>query len=57
MPFRVVLKSGELLDIIRIAQAVATRRQFSVVTPQDRMRHLSLDELDHVEVFEPKRAG
>jgi hypothetical protein len=37
----VVLKNGERLDIVRIAQAVATRKQFSVVTPQDRMRHLS----------------
>jgi len=56
-PFRVVLKNGELLDIVRIAQAVATRTQFSVVTPEDRMRHISVNDVDHVEVFESKRAG
>jgi hypothetical protein len=56
-PFKVYLKSGEIIDIFRRSQACANDRWFMTgIGPRcDRGKVLRLDEIDHVELDDPKR--
>ena len=51
-PFRVTLKNGEAIDIVRTLQAVAMPRQFVVGTPHDRLRWIHWAEIERVDAFE-----
>jgi hypothetical protein len=55
-PFRIVLTSGEAIDIIRIAQAVAMKRRIIVGMPNDRTRWIPLEQLDRIEAPTPQQA-
>ncbi|HYO09989.1 MAG TPA: hypothetical protein VER17_13545 [Tepidisphaeraceae bacterium] len=56
-PFRVVLTSGEQLDVVRVAQAAISPRLFGFVTTDDRVRRIALDQLDRVEPLDASRAA
>ena len=48
-PFRVTLKNGGTIDVTRMAQAVASRREF-IVGVEDHFQWIRLDTIDRVEL-------
>jgi hypothetical protein len=51
-PFRIVLASGEGIDVTRTAQAVAMTTRMIVVTPDDRLRWIPFNQVDHLQPLE-----
>ena len=57
-PYRLVPKPGEIIEIVRAGRAVLTRKHASVGDlEEDRMRHISWDDVERIEKLEAKRAG
>jgi hypothetical protein len=54
LPFRIVLTTGESIDVVRIAQAVAMKRRIIVGMPDDHTRWIWLDQLDRIEPAAPQ---
>jgi hypothetical protein len=48
-PFRLTLRSGESLDVTRIAQAAMSRQRVVYVTPDDHLRWVPLDQIAGLE--------
>lgn len=48
-PFRVVLKNGEFVDVVRTLQAVTQPGRLVVAVPEGHFRFIRLDEIDRVE--------
>ncbi|MEA2735846.1 MAG: hypothetical protein QOE14_2297 [Humisphaera sp.] len=48
-PFRIVLTSGEALEVTRVAQLIAMNTRMIVVTPDDRLRWIPFNLVDHVQ--------
>lgn len=55
-PFRVVLSSGEHVEVTRVNQAVAMKRRLMVGTDDDRLKWIWLEEIDRVELIDAQAA-
>lgn len=55
VPFKVVLRTGEVVEVVRVAQAVVMRHRL-VVGIDEKWRDVWLRDIDHVESAEAKAA-
>ncbi len=56
-PFAVKLTNGDVVEIVRTAQAIATPQLFIVGTSNNRFRWIQLDRIDGIEPLDAKRAA
>jgi hypothetical protein len=56
-PFRVTLTDGVVIDLLRPNQAVVSRSQLIVATPDDHMRWIPLDRVARFEIFDLRPAS